>query len=263
MQNNHTKKQNIPTAPILQDPLQCGYNSNNDLLIQKQAEFHFALSRFSHEIRNPIALINSELQMIADAHPEVTSYTYWDDLMDNLEYTKDLLCSLSEYNNAGCLSLQCTKMYNYLNSVLSSITSTCQYLGISLEAQITEDLPDLSIDRVKMRQALLNLFRNAMEAVSQPGGKIKFAAYTKQNRIYLSIQDNGCGISATQLPDIFRPFVTFKENGTGLGLAVTKQIIESHNGKIQVQSVPGCGTTFLISLDSHDFKPDLKHQTVI
>lgn len=68
---------------------------NNLILNKKQDEFHLILSRFSHEIRNPIALINSEIQMIEDTHPEVVSFDYWNDITANLEYTKELLNNLS------------------------------------------------------------------------------------------------------------------------------------------------------------------------
>ena len=61
---------------------------NKKVLNKQQQEFQFILSRFSHEIRNPVSLLNSELQMIAASHPEVTDYTYWDDVLDNLEYMK-------------------------------------------------------------------------------------------------------------------------------------------------------------------------------
>ena len=67
---------------------------------QIREEFQFTLSKFSHEIRNPISLINSSLQMMANSHPDVTDYENWDDIMDNLDYVKELLNELSSYNNA-------------------------------------------------------------------------------------------------------------------------------------------------------------------
>ena len=70
---------------------------NNLILNKKQDEFHLILSRFSHEIRNPIALINSEIQMIEDTHPEVVSFDYWNDITANLEYTKELLNNPKDY----------------------------------------------------------------------------------------------------------------------------------------------------------------------
>lgn len=221
----------------------------NNLLKKQEEEFHFMLSKFSHEIRNPLALINSELQVIADNYPEVTKHPYWNDLMDNLEFTGALLNNLSDYNNAGKLSLQSVDLKEYLDTVLASAASICQYLQIQLEAHVDSNLPVFSIDPVKLRQALLNLLRNAWESISHPDGKIIFHAFATSEKICITIQDNGCGIPVEHLQHIFTPFVTYKQNGNGLGLAITRQIILAHNGQIQVHSTPKAGTTFQIFLD--------------
>lgn len=215
---------------------------------QLKKEFQFTLSRFSHEIRNPIALISSELQLVADSHPELAGSDGWEDIMDNLDYVTELLNELSSYNNASRISLTDTDMKAYLEQVLSTVRPTLNYLGITLETDLSCALPVLPIDRVKLRQALLNLLRNAQESISHPGGRIRFCASPYQNGICICIQDNGCGISREQLANIFTPFVTFKPAGTGLGLAVTKQIIEAHKGHIEVESVLYQGSTFRIFL---------------
>lgn len=124
---------------------------NNTL--KEPDESRLLLSRFSHEIRNPISLINSELQMIEETHPEVASYRYWNDIMDNLEYTKILLNNLSEYNNADRLMPRKTDFHRYLSSLISSIRPTCEYLGIALDVQIPDTLPAIFIDQVKLKQA--------------------------------------------------------------------------------------------------------------
>lgn len=213
-----------------------------------KSEFQFTLSKLSHEIRNPIALINSELQMLASSHPEITAYEGWEDIMDNLEYVKELLNDLSNYNNAGKTVLQDTFLPDYLNGIMSSVRPTLDYLGISLETDISPALPVLPLDRVKIRQALLNLLRNAQEAISRSDGKITVRAFPLQGRVCILIEDNGCGMNAEQSEHIFTPFITFKSDGSGLGLAVTREIIEAHNGHIEVSSTPGQGTVFRILL---------------
>lgn len=211
-------------------------------------EFQFTLSKFSHEIRNPIALISSELQMLASSHPEITAYECWEDLMDNLEYVKELLDELSNYNNAGRVSLTDTDLKSYLRTVISSVKPTLDYLGIALETEIPDSLPILPLDRVKMRQALLNLLRNAQESISHPRGKITVRAEMLEHAVCISVSDNGCGMDLTQQKDIFSPFVTSKPAGTGLGLAVASQVILAHGGRIEVDSSPGQGSEFRIFL---------------
>lgn len=215
---------------------------------QLKSEFRYTLSRLSHEIRNPVALISSELQLLASSHPEVASYEGWADIMDNLEYVSELLTDLSGYNNAGKISPVPTNLGEYLRGILNSVKPTLDYLGVSLEIRLDEPLPELSLDRTKMRQALLNLLRNAQESLSLPDGKITVHAFSQGNGACISIRDNGCGIPPERLADIFTPFITSKPNGNGLGLAVTKQIVEAHGGHIEVSSTIGEGTEFQIFL---------------
>ncbi|MDO4307980.1 MAG: ATP-binding protein [Eubacteriales bacterium] len=215
---------------------------------QQEKEFQFTLSKFSHEIRNPLALINSELQLMVSSHPEIAAYEGWDDIMDNLEYVKELLNELSDYNNAGKLSLRPTELSPFLHTVLTSFKPTLDYLGIALETDIPSHLPAFPLDQIKMRQALLNLLRNAQESISHSRGKIRVQAKILSDGISVSICDNGCGITPDKQQDIFTPFVTFKSGGTGLGLPITQQIVEAHGGHLEITSTPGQGTEVRIFL---------------
>ena len=213
---------------------------NDDTVSKLKNDFHYTLSKFSHEIRNPLTLISSELQMISSAHPEVEDYDHWNDVMDNLAYVTDLLDDLSVFNNAGRIRLEAT--------VISSIKPTLDYLGITFESHIPESLPVLMLDKIRIREMLLNLLKNAWEAVPVPGGKISVSAFSKKSGICIDIKDNGCGVSKELLDNIFQPFFTTKESGTGLGLAISRQIIEAHHGSISIESTPGQGTVFHIFL---------------
>ena len=220
----------------------------NIAIEQQKKEFQLTLSKLSHEIRNPIALINSELQLLSSKHPEVEDLEGWDNIMDNLEYIKELLNELSDYNNANRLSLMPTNPGQYLRSVIASIKPTLDYLGVLLEIEIPQDLPEIPIDRIKMRQVLLNLLRNAEESISHSEGKIIVRAESLKHGICITIQDNGCGISETRQKEIFTPFITYKSNGTGLGLAVAKEVVEAHGGRLLLESIPHHGTSFRILL---------------
>ncbi len=220
----------------------------NTMAANEQESIRLTLSKFSHEIRNPIALINSELQMLASSHPEITDSECWEDIMENMDYVKQLLNDFSSYNNAAKLTLSDTDLKNYLGAIVASVRPTMDYLGIKLETDISPALSTFPLDRVKMRQALLNLLRNSQEAISSPGGKILVQATEIGSQLCISISDNGCGIDPERLSDIFSPFVTTKPDGTGLGLAVTRQIIEAHGGSIDVSSIPGQGSRFCIFL---------------
>ena len=195
---------------------------------QSEKDFRFLLSRLSHEIRNPVTLINSELQLMASSHPELCSYRQWDSLMDNLEYVKELLKELSDFSHAQTVTLVPVNPAEFLTTVLSCQKNTLDYLGIRLEIHVEHTSSPVFLDRIKMRQVIFNLIKNSCEAIDQP--------------------DNGCGMTHKQTENIFHPFITYKPEGTGLGLAVTAEIISAHHGQIRVSSTPGQGSAFYIYL---------------
>lgn len=215
---------------------------------QQKEEFRLTLSKFAHEIRNPLSLLQSELQMMADAHPEITYYEEWEDIIENIEYMRDLLNELTCYSNAKQIRPKPADPADLIKSVTDSARPALEYLGVVLETEIPVSLPLIPLDPVKIRQALLNLLRNAQESIDHPGGWIKVKAAALPEGLSISVADNGCGMTPAQQQDIFRPFVTYKSGGTGLGLPVTLQIIEAHNGSISVESTPGEGTVFQILL---------------
>ena len=216
---------------------------------QQKQEFHFTLSKFSHEIRNPLALISSELQMMAGSHPEVRDFSEWNDILDNIDHIRCLLDELSGYQNAERLYPTETEFILCLDIILNSFRPTLNYLGITLKTCIPCSHPPLNLDRTKIRQAFLNLLRNAQESIQNPHtGVIQVTASAVPGGFSVSIRDNGCGMTASQMEKIFCPFVTYKPGGTGLGLAVTRQIIEAHHGTLTVTSTPGKGSCFTVFL---------------
>jgi len=117
--------------------------------------------------------------------------------------------------------------------------------GIEIQTSLTGDLPTVNIDADKMKQALLNLIKNAGEAMPQ-GGAITIDVFTANDRLIVEISDTGEGIPLDI--DAFEPFVTSKKEGTGVGLVIVRQILTAHDGKISYRSRLGEGTTFRLEL---------------
>ena len=130
-----------------------------NIITQSKKEFQSMLSTFSHEIRNPLALITSEMQMLSDSQPQLCFNEHWDNIMENLNYIRELLDELSRYQNAGHISLVQTNLSICLDRITSSFRPALDYLGISFETDIPRDLPQISLDQTKIRQALFNLLR--------------------------------------------------------------------------------------------------------
>ena len=206
-----------------------------------------ALSQISHEIRNPVTLINGFLQLMASDHPEVHTWRYWDDIMENMAFLRELLTELSQYNNAGTLHRTEASPYQILSSVISSSIPSFEEKHISISLEKLAPVPTFMLDGTKLREVFFNLFRNAAEAMPE-GGEIHCAIDCDGDNVTITVADTGCGIPAEYMDDIFEAFVTHKKDGSGLGLAIASQVIKAHQGKISVSSTEGQGTEFTIVL---------------
>ena len=121
--------------------------------------------------------------------------------------------------------------------------------GVQLELALAKLLPEVAIDETQLRQALLNLIRNAREAMPE-GGLIRLSLQDTGTGIEICLDDSGAGIPPEQRENIFDLFFTTKEHGTGLGLPLTQQIILAHGGDIECRASAGGGTCFRIYLPS-------------
>lgn len=205
------------------------------------------LSKVSHEIRNPVALINSFLQLLAANHPELKEDSCYLKIEENMDYLKLLLDELSTYNHSHTANTEDLNPYLLLQSITASASVLLEEQGIELQLSKQSAVPRIPIDKTKFQQLFSNLIRNAAEAMPD-GGTILISVSCDGDNVILQVQDTGCGIPEEYLPTLFDLFVTHKKNGTGLGLAICREIVSAHRGTISVESAPGQGTTFTVSL---------------
>jgi len=122
------------------------------------------------------------------------------------------------------------------------------YHKIKLIQDIPTDLPPIHADHIYLEEILFNLIVNATQALKgAEKGRITISAEKVDQAVVVKIADNGSGMTSEQQQNIFKPFYTTKEEGTGLGLYITKQLVEKNGGKITVTSKPGQGTTFMLT----------------
>lgn len=208
-----------------------------ELLTRLLESHRMDISTISHEIRNPLTLVYSTLQMIESSNPEVLDIRHWSDLHNDIEYMKQLLEELSSYNNSHRLSLSSTDFDIFLKKIVISFASSIIDTDIEFISRMEPGLPSMRADSVKLKEVLLNLLGNARDAVlnvSRP--QIHFDAHQDASGLVISVSDNGCGIEPEHLNTIFDPFITYKPAGTGLGLALSRRIAEAHGGTLTVQS---------------------------
>src|SRR5687768_16885072 len=124
--------------------------------------------------------------------------------------------------------------------------------------KLAGDLPEVPCDATQIQQVLVNLIRNAMQAMNR-GGEIRIETGAGSEAVWVSISDTGSGIPEEKLNRIFQPFFTTKKKGSGLGLMIVQRIIRDHGGKIDLESKPGRGTTFRVWLPMHERRPRLLH----
>lgn len=225
-------------------------NKDAKQIISQLLENHrTTVSTIAHEIRNPLTLVSSSLQVMEIQHPEVKQYSHWKQTMEDVEFMCSLLNELSTFNNGSTLHHSVFSIEKLLKNIAVSfaISLDSEDSSIEFSSSVPSHLGDFTGDKVKLEEVLLNLLRNAKDAVGE-NGAITLSAQRKKDMLIILCKDNGCGIPADKINTIFTPFVTSKEDGTGLGLSLSKRIIEAHNGTISVDSAPTKGTTFTIKL---------------
>ena len=219
------------------------------IITQLLENHHTSVSMIAHEIRNPLTLVSSSLQIIEAQHPEVKKFHNWNQTMEDVRFMCDLLNELSSFNNSSTLHHSVFSIEKLLKNIAVSFAISLDAADSNIEfsSKIMPRMGDFTGDKIKLEEVILNLLQNAKDAVG-PQGRITLSAERKNDTIVICCQDNGCGIPSDQIDSIFDSFVTYKENGTGLGLSSAKRITEAHGGTIQAESSPETGTVFTVTL---------------
>ena len=211
-----------------------------------EQECRLLLSKFSHEVRNPVTLINSFLQLLVREHPEISSYPFYEKITENMTLLTRLLDEMSHFNNATRIHREDTDLQALLAELADSGNCTLFPQNIQIVLNADPAVPHISADRTKLLQVFYNLIRNAAEAMPE-GGEIQIRLTADHTEVQIEVANPGPDIPAEYLPDLFEPFVTHKKEGTGLGLAICREILQAHKGTISVTSSGGI-TRFTIFL---------------
>ena len=154
------------------------------------------------------------------------------------------------------LQLKLASLNEVVVKTLELLRPEIENRGLAVKNRTARQLPATPIDATQMQQVLVNLIKNAMQAMSR-GGTLTLQTGEGSDGVWVSVADTGGGIPQEQITRIFEPFYTTKKKGTGLGLMIVQRIVRAHGGKIEVESRAEQGTTFRIWLPSHERKPRL------
>jgi len=229
-------------------------NKRSEQLIQseKMAALGTLTSGVAHEINNPLNNISTSLQILLEELEE-GDLEYQRELLTEtgreVERTQDIVRALLEYSRRSTFSVSRERFRDLMDNALKLIQGEIPS-NVNVELDIPEDIHAV-VDSRRIQQVLLNLMINGFQAMEPDGGTLRLSAFEdeKGSGFYFRVQDTGKGIPKDQLNRIFDPFYTTKEaSGSGMGLSVSRGIIESHRGSIAVDSREGRGSTFTIYL---------------
>jgi len=212
-----------------------------------------AVAGLSHYIKNILAAMQGGAQLVERGlkRDDIEGLRRgWAVVRRNEGRIADLVLDMLDYSGASEPLFEDCDL-NELVGELAESVGTRTRKQIAVERELKPDLPTVQVDPDAIHRCLVNLVANAIDALPEEGGRIRFITRhsPEENAVRIGVADNGCGIDPEILPNIFEVFVTTKgARGTGLGLAVVDKLIKEHGGKVEVESEPGKGTTFWLVL---------------
>lgn len=224
----------------------------------KRTERLYAIGQLSaglaHEIRNPLASLSGAIGILRRNPSAIEKRSECLDIMNKeCQRLNNLLTSFLDYAKPRPPRLLKIDISSVLDSVIGLVSHTLDQKTISLRKETALQLPVVECDPELLKQVLVNLLINAIQA-SPNGGEILLQARIRGSDLIIQVRDQGSGVSSENLDKIFDPFFTTKEHGTGLGLSVAYQIVEQFGGNLTAEKNPDNGMTFSVLLPMHPKK---------
>lgn len=271
---NRTKDGNeipirLSITPVIHEGIKVGYMGIEiDMRERKElerraleAERMAAVGRMSsqvaHEVRNPLSSISLNAELLRDelhsiqAHQDFKKVEEAKTLLKAIEKEVDRLDELAgdylKFSRLPQHKRETTNLNELLTSLSEFLQEEARRRDIRMVLQPCKELPKISVDPKQLEQALLNLVKNAFEAMPK-GGKVEVGILGEDQSAVLFVRDEGTGMDEETRRKIFDPFFTTKEKGTGLGLSLVRQVVAEHGGSVWCESVKEKGTTFFIRI---------------
>ncbi|WP_339289064.1 ATP-binding protein [Paenibacillus sp. FSL E2-0201] len=199
----------------------------------------------THEIRNPMAVVRGFLQLMREKSSDDLD-SYYQIVLEELDRANSIINDFLSLAQSRISDKEKVLLHRIIEEVSPLLWADANLRGQSVELKLNASIQELELNIREIKQLILNLGRNGMEAMG-PKGILTLETHSTQDKVELIVRDRGIGMSESQREKLFSPFFTTKREGTGLGLSLCLSIVERHNGKINVESVEGEGTVFTIS----------------
>jgi signal transduction histidine kinase len=202
----------------------------------------------AHEIRNPLGGVEGAVQILRrPVLPDESRQEFGELAQKEIDRLKGLLSNFLEFARPQEPRRTPTDPGLLLESVARLASETAKMSGAHIVCRQEPNLPEVQVDAEQVKQVLLNLVLNAIQA-SPAGGEIELRARSEAGEVLFEVEDQGTGIAPENIERIFNPFFTTRSNGTGLGLSIAYRIVNQHAGQITVQRNTERGMTFRVAL---------------
>ena len=206
------------------------------------------VAEITHEIKNPLMMIGGFAQQLARVTEDEKKLEKLTIITEEVKRLERLLLDLREFYVTKAMASDPVNIAELLEEVFSLAKGDFKKHNIRTELKLDNEALIVAGDKGRLKQVFLNLVKNAIEAM-EGGGRLSVQSKLSGDRLEIGVTDDGCGIAEGEKEKIFAPFFTTKKHGTGLGLCISKRIIERHKGSsFSVESEEGVGTSFRISL---------------
>jgi PAS domain S-box-containing protein len=209
----------------------------------------------AHEIRQPIsaAITNAKtcLRWLGRDEPDlIEGREAAARIVKDATRAADIISRISLLFKKGALQQELVDVNEVIREMIVLLRSEADRYAISIRIELAEDLPKVMADRVQLQQVFMNLMLNGIDAMKEAteGGELNIKSQPDDGQLLISVSDTGVGLPLGQADQIFKAFFTTKHNGTGMGLPISRSIIESHGGRLWAAGVPGNGATFQFTL---------------
>jgi PAS domain S-box-containing protein len=209
----------------------------------------------AHEIKQPISAAVTDAKtclrwLVRDVPDVPEAREAASRLVKDVTRAADIIGRVSLLFKKGALQRELVDVNELIREMIILLRSEANRYSISIRTELAEDLPKVMADRVQLQQVFMNLMLNAIDAMKEPTGEVELTIKSEagDGQLLISVSDTGVGLPPEQADLIFKAFFTTKDNGTGMGLPISRSIIESHGGRLWAAGTSGRGATFQFTL---------------
>jgi PAS domain S-box-containing protein len=244
-------------AIILRDVTETRQRAESAIESEKLSAITLLAAGVAHEIGNPLNSLNIHLQLMERELRKLPT-AQGERLREDLRVARDEIARLDQIINQFLRAirpsqpdLQPTTVNDVIAETLALMEREIGDRDILVEQELGKGLPRILLDHAQLKQAFYNIIKNALQAM-RSGGILRIRTEADDMHIIISFIDSGHGIASEQIGQLFEPYFTTRQNGTGLGLMIVQRIVREHGGTIEVESDKDRGTTFRVKLPIHE-----------